>query len=449
MVLTVIFAALNICLGFALAMRLGYGPAGLHEFWNALGSSRVQVMPEPSTMPSPASLSLPDKAIQEPSPVSRQETQDIGKEDNIAGSTTCEPDGDQAAELLKPISPENWNLNEKYVETSILRLNIAMMKSDKRAIQIDTRLRACQGHSDPEVIEDCLHSLHDDCLTYLAEQKEAADKFSSRISEFGNLSSMCEEIEMTNLEQAAQVETTLKNLEYMDFHSDLEAANLRLLEEIKNLHMARHKLRDNQDAAFLAVARQENRLSKIEKQLFLDTLTGLYNRIGLETTLFNWWRQGRHQSRQMIAVLFDINGFGPLNHKFGPMAGDRILYQLAQFLQSSIGKADLLGRYSGQQFLAMLLDVNSSAALKNVDLWRQSIEKIIFLYENKPIRITVGAAITIATPNDTYLMLLERLENIIKQAKQTGPNRIFFHNGTQTKPVEPHDINLQETEIIM
>ena len=449
MVLTTIFAVLNVCLGFALATYLGYGSAGVHKIRDVKDGSRVQVMPEPSTTPSPASPSLPDKAIHEPSPVLGQETEAIGKEDNIAGPATSEHHTDQAAELLKPISPENWNLNEKYVETSILRLNVAMMKSDKRAIQIDNRLRACQGHSDPKVIEDCLRLLHDDCLSFLAEQKEAADKFHDRISEFGNLSAMCEEIEMTNLEQVAQVETTLKNLEYMDFHTDLKAANLRLLEEIKNLYMARHKLRDNQDAAFLAVARQENRLSIIEKQLFLDALTGFYNRIGLETTLFNWWRQGRHQTRQMIAVLFDIDGFGAVNHKFGPMAGDRILYHLAQFLQSSIGKADLLGRYSGQQFLSMLLDVTSSTALQNAELWRQSIEKIIFLYENKPIRITVSAAITIVTLNDTYLMVLERLENIIKQVKQAGPNRIFFHNGTQTAPVESHNIGLQEIEIIM
>ena len=46
------------------------------------------------------------------------------------------------------------------------------------------------------------------------------------------------------------------------------------------------------------------------------------------------------------------------------MAGDRILCQLAQFIQSSIGKDDMVGRLSGQQFLVMMLDVGSNVALK-------------------------------------------------------------------------------------
>ncbi len=61
--------------------------------------------------------------------------------------------------------------------------------------------------------------------------------------------------------------------------------------------------------------------------------------------------------------------------------------------------------------------------------------------------ITVGGAVTVVTPIDTYLMVLERLENVIKQVKHTGPNRIFFHNGTNTAPVESHNMNSPETEI--
>ncbi|MGA2058834.1 MAG: GGDEF domain-containing protein [Thermoguttaceae bacterium] len=419
LVIAIIFGVLNVCLGFALANYLGYGPAGVHKILNAMDGSPVQDIPHPSTPPFPDSTSPTPATIAESLPESTQESQEI------------------------------WDLNERYVETSILRLNIAMMKSDLREIQIDNRLRACQGHSDPEVIEDCLRSLREDCLAYLADQKEAADKFHNRISEFGDLSSTCQEIEMANLDQTAQVETTLNNLEFMDYHSNLETANLRLLEEIKNLYMARHKLRDNQEAAFLTVARHENRLDKIEKQLCFDVFTKIRNRIGLETALFDWWRHGHHQARNIMASLLDIDRFSAVNHDFGPMAGNLILYHLAQYLQTSIGKTDIGGRYAGQQFLVMKFDVDSRTALKNVELWRQSIEKMIFLYEKKPIRITVRAALSVVSPNETYLMVLERLENIINQVKQIGPNRTLFYNGAQTAPVESHDMDPQETEIIM
>jgi diguanylate cyclase (GGDEF)-like protein len=446
MVLTVVFALLNLLLGFALAVYMESGLAGFREVWKALSGSRIRIATGPAIAPSP-SFSNPTSGIASDS---KQKLTDNAGAGNLGnGINAPKGDFDFTAELLEPSSQESFQLDEKYVETSILRLNIAMTKSSTRANQIDNRLRESHGNSDPEVIEACVRLLRDDCVAYLAEQTEAADNFHNRISEFGKLSAMCEEIEMTNLEQSAQVETTINNLQYMDFHTNPEEANLRLIEEIKNLNSARHKLRDQQEAAFLTVARHENRLDQIEKRLFPDALTKLRNRIGLETMLFDWWQKKLHETRPLIAVLLDINSFGVVNHKFGLVVGDQIIYQLAQFLQTSISKTDVVGRYSGQQFLVMLTDAGSSAALKNVDLWRQTIEKIVFMHEDQPVRITISAAITLVAPTDAYHEVLERLENIIQQVKQAGPNKIFFHNGAKTAPLETHSLGLQEKQIVL
>ncbi len=384
---------------------------------------------------------------------SEQEMPTVGREDKLTDGATWELDSeahhDHAGESLISGPAEKWDLDEKYVETSILRLNIAMMKSSMRASEIDTRLRACQGHCDPDTVETCLGLLREDCIAYLAEQSEAAETFRNRIGELGELSALGKEIEMANLEQAAQVETTLSNLEYMDFHTDLEAASQRLLEEIRNLRVARDKLRDDHEIAFLAIARYENRLDKIEKRLLLDAITELHNRIGLETKLSDWWQQGLHQTRQMTALLFDIDRFGALNDKFGPVAGDLILCQLGMFIQTNIGTHDVVGRYAGQQFLAVLLDVGFHAAMKKAEFWRQSLERTVFLHKGLPIQITFSGAVAAVDPNDTYIAVLERLEKIIKEGKKTAPNRIFFDNGKEIEPVELPNMGATEQEIII
>ena len=59
------------------------------------------------------------------------------------------------------------------------------------------------------------------------------------------------------MEQAAQIETTLSNLNMLDVDSDPPAAHFRLLEELGNLREARHKLRDHQDVALLTIAQYE------------------------------------------------------------------------------------------------------------------------------------------------------------------------------------------------
>ena len=105
----------------------------------------------------------------------------------------------------------------------------------------------------------------------------------------------------------------------------------------------------------------------------------------------------------MTAAFFDIDKFGTINNGCGKVVSNRILHQLAQSLQTTIGTVDIAGRYAGQQFLAMVLDIGPKETLKKAELWRQTIEKTIFLYKTEPIDITVSGAVSIVEPNNTYI----------------------------------------------
>ncbi len=368
-------------------------------------------------------------------------------EDQLDTELKVEAYEEDMPDVLPTEAPENWDLNEKFVETSVLKLNIAMMKSGARATELDTRLRACHGRNDMETIRKCLADLQEDCRTYLAEQSEAADQFHNRLDELGEMAALGDEIEMANLEQSAQIETSLSNLQHMDFESDLEAANQRLLEEIKNLRMARHRLRDSQEAAFLAIAAYENRIDKIEKRLYNDPLTKLRNRIGLEATLDQWWQEGRHRTRQMSAALFDLDDFGQIDDEYGPLIGDRILHQLGRLFETNAGKADLAGRFAGQRFLVMMVDVGPRVAVRNAELLRQTIERVTFLHFQAEIRLTVSAGITEVTPQDTRQTVFQRLEEALRQAKEVGRNRSFFHTGKEQEAIESPNLGAQYKEI--
>lgn len=440
--LVLMIGILNICLGFMLAVHLGYGPPGLLEAWDALGgrSEAVSDREVGKFVEEMNTLSL-DAMLDD-------EADDEDAFDDIDVETYEEDEEDEVADLLNPNAPENWNLNEKYIETSILKLNLAMIKSGNRATEIDTRLRACQGNSDKETIHECYAKLKEDCESYLAEQAEAAEKFSDRIGEMGELAELGADIEMGNLEQAAQVETTLSNLQHMDFEDDLEAANHRLLAEINNLRMARHKMRDTQEEAFLAMAKYENRMDVIVEQLYNDPLTNLRNRIGLEVTLWEWWQQKRHESRQMNAVLFDIDAFGKINEDYGSLVGDRILFNFADLLRETVNSADLAGRFAGQRFMVVLLDVGPRTATKTAEMIRQSLETITFINtKQEEIRITVSAGLTEVKPTDTVEGLFERLEETLDEAKCDGANRAFFHDGNERTLVEAPDLSAEPKDI--
>ena len=453
LVLTIIVGTLNLCLGFALAAYLGYGPPDLLDGLPRLSLPHFLNFPFRRGVGSIAPPSI-DMNFAPPSADELGAMFDMGDEDEMAGATSIaaidEPYDDDVAQLLSPQAPEHWDLNEKFVETSILRLNIAMMKSGMRATEIDTKLRASKGKTDRELIDSCYRLLREDCIVYLAEQKEAADKFHARIDELGELASLGEDIEIANLEQAAQVETTINNLDFMDFHTDLEAGNVRLLEEIKNLRMARHKMRDNQEIAFLTIARYESRIDKIEKQLYNDPLTKLRNRVGLECTLNEWWKQGRHQSRQISAAMIDMDGFGLINEKYGPLLGDRILYQIAQYLFSAIGKQDMATRYSGQQFVIAFLDNGPRTALKNLELIRQTLEKMTFVHETEKIQLTGKCSFTEVRQDDAYTTVFDRLEKTMKKTRAAGANRTFEHDlKDEIKLIESPNLGPKDLEMLI
>ncbi len=447
MILTFIVAVLNLCLGYAVAVRMGYAPPSLRNAWDVIPGfsaepTEFDVAPE-QLLEELAAAPLEDMFDDEP---------DDMMDDDMEVESYEDEEEDDATEQLEVQGTEAWELDEKYIETSLIKLNIAMIKSGKRATDIDTRLRTCQGNSDAETIQQCLAELKEDCESYLTEHGELAEKFSERIGELGELTALGDDIEMANLEQSAQVETTLNNLTHMDFDTDLEQANARLLEEIGNLRVARHKMHDNQDAAFMAIARQENRVDAIDARMFSDPLTRLYNRIGLETTLCKWWQEKRHQTRQINAALFDIDAMGLANEKYGALTGDRILHHLAQLIQEQVGKTDLLGRFSGQRFLLVMLDVGPRAALKTAETIRQLIEQAVFVIGDEEesqteIRVSIGSGIAEVSPEETMDGFIGRLEQALGQAKTTGPNQAFSHNGKEVEPAHSPSFGVGETRI--
>jgi len=372
------------------------------------------------------------------------EQSESAEEPAESDSSRAEQEEDTQASTTEDDHAEQ--MEEKYVEVCILQLNIAMLESANRCADIDSRLRACQGRTESETIEQCVELLKQDCREYLAAQGRASEQLRERVDELGELSSIAEQIEMANLEQAAQIETTLSNLDHMDFSSDLEAANERLRIELGKLREARHHLRDNQELAFLAVARHHQRLDQIERRLHRDPLTDLLNRIGLEVVLEEWWEEGRQRSRSMTAAVLDINGFAELNKQHGPAVGDRVLAGLGRLLRSASAGMEMRGRFSGQQFLLIKLDEGARAAIRRMESVRQSIERSSFRADGEEITLTVSAGYAAVLPDDTVQDVFDRLAAALKEAKQQGDNQAFYHDGQRSEQTKSPYLVAQPVE---
>jgi diguanylate cyclase (GGDEF)-like protein len=145
--------------------------------------------------------------------------------------------------------------------------------------------------------------------------------------------------------------------------------------------------------------------------------------------------------------LVDLDGFGSVNEQHGSLIGDRILHRVGQLLAEAAGPADLVARYAGQRFALVLADSGPRAAIKGLELFRQTLERTTFRHEDKKIRLTACGAVTEAQSDDAYDQVFARLEEALKQAKQAGPNRSVSADRGGTEPIESPNLGAKYVEI--
>ncbi|MDR2171910.1 MAG: GGDEF domain-containing protein [Planctomycetaceae bacterium] len=343
------------------------------------------------------------------------------------------------AEMLGDQTTESWLVNDKQVETSLLRLNTVMMKSGRFAAELDWRIRSLRGSIEMDDITQFVGELEDDCKNYLETQAAISQQMLERLDEFGELRYLAEEVDYANMEQSAQVETTLNNLNLIrQSQSPIESAN-RLLRELASLRVARHKLRDLQDKTYINVVFYENRIENIPPQLFIDEHLGIRSRIGLEMAIHNWWQQKRHQTRQFAFALLDFVRFGEINDEYGIKPADNILKFFGQSLESKFDKSDLVGIYTGNCYLIVTQNTGLQKTITEIERIRQLCEKTKFICNsiNKEIHLQLTCGIAEALGNQTTTEVFQCLEKSLQAAKKAGKNRTFnFIHGPLNKPPE-------------
>ncbi|MDX2252276.1 MAG: GGDEF domain-containing protein [Nitrospira sp.] len=170
-----------------------------------------------------------------------------------------------------------------------------------------------------------------------------------------------------------------------------------------------------------------------------DGLTGLPNREQFLERVARAIQQSRAGKDFQFAVFFiDLDGFKPINDRFGHKAGDAVLRQMAKRFQSCMRKGDVVARYGGDEFTLLVNHVFSEA-----DAVRVAKRILAKLQEPIDVRepVRVGASIGIAFSTNLH----ERPEDLIRdadgamyRAKSQGKNQYVFSD--QTRDVPPEEL---------
>lgn len=101
--------------------------------------------------------------------------------------------------------------------------------------------------------------------------------------------------------------------------------------------------------------------SRLQELAISDPLTGVYNRHYLQFFLESEVKRMQRYKRPIAFLMIDVDRFKEINDRYGHQSGDKVLKAVAEILQEELRSSDILVRYGGDEFLAILLETNSKA----------------------------------------------------------------------------------------
>ena len=171
--------------------------------------------------------------------------------------------------------------------------------------------------------------------------------------------------------------------------------------------------------------RNELRASRdaLERVANTDALTGLANRYAATRALGE--RLGR-VPEPLTVMLLDLDEFKRVNDTHGHQAGDAVLREVAARMRSVLPPGALLGRWGGEEFIAILEGASGREPGAIAETLRAAVAAAPVPFDGKPIPITVSIGVATAFSTDDIDALLAEADAALYRAKNSGRNRVVY-----------------------
>jgi two-component system cell cycle response regulator len=165
--------------------------------------------------------------------------------------------------------------------------------------------------------------------------------------------------------------------------------------------------------------------ARLRRQAITDPLTEAYNREFLHQHLPHAIELADQRGEPLAVAMIDVDHFKEVNDGFGHAVGDRVLAHVAHRLRAGIRAGDLLVRYGGEEFLALLPGADTPHALEIAERVRAKLERDTIVVDTHAIavRISVGVAER-RRGVDSSMELIRRADEALYAAKRMGRNRV-------------------------
>jgi len=173
------------------------------------------------------------------------------------------------------------------------------------------------------------------------------------------------------------------------------------------------------------VIQTRRQVDELRQSVFTDPLTGVGNRRQLEERLYAQKIEVERGVGIAGLIFIDIDKFKNINDTYGHEVGDKILLMVVRTLKHNLRATDLLGRWGGDEFMAIIQDVQDLSTLQDVaKKLRVMVESSRLDLETVRLSVTISIGATLIQAGETSENFFQRADQLMYKSKQAGRNQI-------------------------
>lgn len=175
-------------------------------------------------------------------------------------------------------------------------------------------------------------------------------------------------------------------------------------------------------------------LERLKRVGLTDSLTGINNRRFFDQRLIEETARAQRTNEPLACLFMDVDHFKAVNDQHGHQLGDQVLREIAGLIREQLRASDVLGRYGGEEFSALLVNANSESAMEIAERIRSVIEKQSFsTSEDQFMSVTISIGVATLSTESADIEseklsedLVERADQAVYQAKHNGRNLVVL-----------------------
>ncbi|MDZ7819949.1 MAG: GGDEF domain-containing protein [Aliarcobacter sp.] len=175
----------------------------------------------------------------------------------------------------------------------------------------------------------------------------------------------------------------------------------------------------------------EDELTRTKTENMKDSLTGLLTRKAFNDEVKKIDSSYKRLNTQYAIIFFDLDHFKNINDTYGHECGDVILSTFGKIINKSVRDHDIVGRYGGEEFVAIIHFNLNRELLQFLKRIKTIVTENSFKYKDQKIKVTFSAGVTLRSSYDTYENALQKADMLLYQAKESGRNKIILENGME------------------